>query len=71
MAKKTEGTRKTEPQPPQPSDLQVYERAIALFNAGDFIKAKELFGTLKGSANLGIAHAATSRRLMCDRRLAE
>ncbi|HLJ46439.1 MAG TPA: hypothetical protein VKU01_10550 [Bryobacteraceae bacterium] len=71
MAKKTEGTRKMETRPTQPSDLQVYERAMALFNTGDFSGAKELFGTLKGSANLGIAHAAASRRLMCDRRLAE
>ncbi len=71
MAKKTDTTRKMDARPTQSTDLQVYERAMALFNSGDFTKAKEMFGTLKGSSNLGLAHAAESRRLMCDRRLAE
>ena len=51
-------------------DLQVFDKAVSLFNSGEFGKAKELFETLKGSTNTGLAHAAESRALMCGRRLA-
>lgn len=50
-------------------DLQVFDKAVALFNSGEFGKAKELFDSLKTSGNTGLAHAAESRALMCGRRL--
>ena len=50
-------------------DLQVFDKAVALFNSGEFGKAKELFESLKTSGNTGLAHAAESRALMCGRRL--
>ena len=55
--------------PARSKDLQVFDKAVALFNSGEFGKAKELFETLKASANTGLAHAAESRALMCGRRL--
>jgi hypothetical protein len=51
-------------------ELIIFERAIALFNAGRFQAAKDTFAELAVAQNRDLAHSATSRIRMCDQRLA-
>ncbi len=51
-------------------DLIIFERAIALFNAGRFQAAKDAFAELAVAHNRDLAHSATSRIRMCEQRLA-
>ena len=51
-------------------DLIIFERAIALFNAGRFQAAKESFAELAVARNRDLAHSATLRIRMCDQGLA-
>ena len=51
-------------------DLIIFERAIALFNAGRFQAAKESFAELAVARNRDLAHSATLRIRMCEQRLA-
>lgn len=50
-------------------DLQLYERALDLFNEGNFQAAREAFLTLANSTNRTLADNARSRVNMCERRL--
>ena len=52
-------------------DLIVFERAIALFNAGRFQAAKEAFAELAVARNRDLAHSATLRIRVCEQRLAK
>src|SRR4030081_1588603 len=52
-------------------DLIIFERAIALFNAGRFQAAKDAFGELAVARNRDLAHSATLRIRICDQRLAQ
>src|SRR5258708_8561133 len=52
-------------------DLIVFERAIALFNAGRFQAAKEAFAELALARNRDLAHSATLRIRVCYQRLAQ
>ncbi len=49
-------------------DLNVFSRAVSLFNAGKFGEAKQLFDQLAGVPDASLAHAARSRALICERR---
>ena len=51
-------------------DLIIFERAIALFNAGRFRAAKDAFGEIAVARNRDLAHSALSRIRMCEQRLA-
>jgi len=51
-------------------ELIIFERAIALFNAGRFQAAKDAFAELAVAHNRDIAHSATSRIRICEQRLA-
>ena len=51
-------------------ELIIFERAIALFNAGRFQAAKGTFAELAGAHNRDLAHSAASRIRMCEQRLA-
>ena len=51
------------------SELLIYDRAIELFNAGQFQGAKELFIKLVVASNSDLAHTAGLRVRMCDQRL--
>ena len=51
-------------------ELIIFERAIALFNAGRFQAAKDTFTGLAVANNRDLAHSATSRIRMCEQRLA-
>ena len=51
-------------------ELIIFERAIALFNAGRFQAAKDAFAELAVARNRDLAHSATSRIRMCEQRLA-
>jgi hypothetical protein len=51
------------------SDLDTFGSAITAFNAGKFQEAMELFDALKTSEDRGIAHAAVSRSIICERLL--
>ncbi|MEY2395856.1 MAG: hypothetical protein QOF94_2201 [Acidobacteriaceae bacterium] len=51
-------------------ELIVFERAIALFNAGRFQSAKDAFAELTVARNRDLAHSATLRIRMCEQRLA-
>jgi hypothetical protein len=51
-------------------ELIIFERAIALFNAGRFQAAKDSFAELAVARNRDLAHSATSRIRMCEQRLA-
>ena len=51
-------------------ELIIFERAIALFNAGRFQAAKDTFAELAVAHNRDLAHSATSRIRMCEQRLA-
>jgi hypothetical protein len=51
-------------------ELIIFERGIALFNAGRFQAAKEAFAKLAVAHNRDLAHSATLRMRMCDQRLA-
>jgi hypothetical protein len=67
--------KKVRQQPPQEyiqsdPDLIIFERAIALFNAGRFQSAKEAFAQLAIARNRDLAHSAALRIRMCDQRLA-
>ena len=50
-------------------DLELFSRAVGLFNAGKFGEAKSLFDQLSGIRDASVADAARSRARMCDRRL--
>jgi hypothetical protein len=50
-------------------ELSIYERAIALFNAGQFQAAKEAFTELAVARNRDLAHSAELRIRMCEKRL--
>ena len=50
-------------------DLRLFERAIALFNAGRFAEAKQIFEQLTKSSDRGLAHVALLRKRMCDQRI--
>ena len=55
---------------PQPNpELRIYDRAIALFHAGRFQAAKEVFAELAGARNRDLAHSAELRIRMCEQRL--
>lgn len=51
-------------------ELIIFERGIALFNAGQFQAAKEAFAKLAVARNRDLAYSATLRTRMCDQRLA-
>ena len=51
-------------------DLIIFERAIALFNAGKFQAAKETFTKLADARNRDLAHSAALRIRVCDQRMA-
>ena len=51
-------------------DLIIFERAIALFNAGRFQAAKESFTELAVARNRDLAHSAALRIRISDQRLA-
>jgi hypothetical protein len=53
------------------ADLIIFERAIALFNAGRFQAAKESFAELAVARNRDLAHSAALRIRICDQRLAQ
>jgi len=50
-------------------ELATYERAIELFNAGQFRAAKETFMQLTNARNRDLAHSADLRIRMCEQRL--
>jgi hypothetical protein len=52
-------------------ELIIFERAIALFNAGRFQAAKDAFAELTVARNRDLAHSATLRIRMCEQRLAQ
>jgi len=49
-------------------DLNVFSRAVSLFNAGKFGEAKQLFDQLARVPDASLAYAARSRALICERR---
>jgi hypothetical protein len=49
-------------------DLQLYERAMELFNACNFQAFRESFLTLTNSTNRDLAYSAGLRVKMCNRR---
>ena len=51
------------------SEIDTFGSAVTFFNIGKFHEAKELFDALKTSEDRGIAHAAMSRSIICDRLL--
>ena len=62
--------------PPRPGghsamdpDFQLYERAMEVFNAGNFQAARESFLRLANSTNRGLAYSAGLRLKMYNRRL--
>jgi hypothetical protein len=52
------------------SDLQLYERTMEMFDAGNFQAARKYFLRLTNSTNRDLAYIAGQRVKMCDRRLA-
>ena len=50
-------------------DLDVFSRAVGLFNAGKFDEAKQLFDQLTKIPDASLADSARSRARMCERRL--
>jgi hypothetical protein len=50
-------------------DLDVFSRAVHLFNAQKFEEAKELFQQVAGNSGGSLADAARSRVLICERRM--
>jgi hypothetical protein len=50
-------------------DLDVFSRAVSLFNAGKFDEAKQLFDQLAKIPDASLADSARSRARMCERRL--
>jgi hypothetical protein len=50
-------------------ELLIYDRAIALFNAGRFQAAKEVFAELAVARNRDLARSAELRIRMCEQRL--
>ncbi len=61
-------TRGEETQPD--AELLIYDRAIALFDAGRFQGAKDAFAQLAVARNRDLAHSAELRIRMCEQRLA-
>jgi hypothetical protein len=71
QAPKSNRTREEAKGAPQPDpELFIYDRAIALFNAGRFQSAKEAFAELAVARNRDLAHSAELRIRMCEQRLA-
>jgi hypothetical protein len=50
-------------------DLEMFSRAVSLFNAGKFDEAKNLFLKLAANADASLGDAARSRALICERRM--
>jgi len=70
QATKSNRTREVAKQVIRPDpELSIYERAIALFNAGRFQAAKEAFAEMAVARNRDLAHSAELRMRMCDKRL--
>jgi hypothetical protein len=65
---KSSGTRGEVTRPD--AELLIYDRAIALFNAGRFKAAKDAFAQLAVARNRDLAHSAELRIRMCEQRLA-
>jgi hypothetical protein len=53
----------------QDQELVIYERAIGLFNAGQFQVAREAFAELLVARNRDMAHSSELRMRMCEKRL--
>jgi TolA-binding protein len=51
------------------TEVLIYARAIALFDAGRFQAAKEAFAELAAARNRDLAHSAALRIRMCEKRL--
>jgi tetratricopeptide (TPR) repeat protein len=56
-------------QVPEPSQLQLFEAGIRLFNRGEFREAHSLLARAAKGPDRGIAHRAQLHAAMCERRL--
>jgi hypothetical protein len=50
-------------------NMQAYDRAIELFNAGRFQAAKDVLAKLVNAPNRDLAHSAELRMKICEQRL--
>lgn len=69
-SKRTSARNMTQPEQDPDPELFIYERAIELFNTGQFQAAKEKFAELTTARNRDLAHSAEWRIRICEQRLA-